>query len=325
MKFVDYRSLAGHYSYMLVNDEHDSDVIYVNSLLDQIDSFLLRFLYKVHFSKINRLFNLPFKQIWYKYIVPLSIRHYKEKICFILQPSIIIDYGYSLINFLHANYSCKVVIVLGDRMGIYPHSFNVERLKKMADLVCTYNSRDAEKYQLRLHPSMVYNIKVDDRILFANRGIDVLFVGQEKGRGKEISEIFRKCQNLGLKCDFTLVGYNHPQKIDGINYARWLPYEDIINKIKNSKCILNILQPGAEGITLRDTEAYNFGCFLLTNSHVQDLDCIFNDGQVISLESLNQRTASLIQEKGFEFPRKQNSYSMDRFYDWIADISTRND
>lgn len=317
MKFIDYRSMADHYSFVLTNDLHNSDVVYVPSINYLIRSKVLQFLYRVHHSKLNNYIKLPFKRLWYHYYIPKECRNYKGDLCFIVQPSVIIDNGDGFVDYLHSKYKCKVALVLGDRMGIYPSTFDIEHLKGVVDLVCTYNPVDSEKYNLSLHPSMVYNLNIQGEIPFKDREIDVFYIGQDKGRGEEIVNAFVLCNKLGLKCEFIIVGKTLSPKIEGISYVGWMSYMDVFERLKHTKCILNILQPGATGITLRDTEAYNLGCFLLTNSNLNDSKEIFNDGQVIQLNALNHNTADLIIKKEEAFPRKVNRFNMDCFYNWI--------
>jgi hypothetical protein len=248
--------------------------------------------------------------------VPQRCKSYNGNICFLIPPSIIIDYGEDFIEYLHTHYRSRLVLILGDRVEIYPKTLDLQSLKNTVDLICTYNSLDSEKYNLSLHPSMVYNLDIENVIPFLERKIDVLFIGQEKGRGEEIISVFKKCIKLGLNCEFIVVGKTTTQ-FKGIEYKDWIPYPEVFEKIRNTKCVLNILQPGASGITLRDTEAYNLGCFLLTNNLDSELRKIFNDGQVILLNGLNKNIATAIKSREEMFPRKRNEFTMDNFYSWI--------
>jgi len=317
MKFVDYRSVSGHYYFLLKNDRHKSDVTYVTNDDVSIKSSVMQFLYKLHHSRINKYFNLPFKNLWFKCFVPNTIDRNSDFLCFVITPSVIISYGESFVDYLRSRYNCRVALVLGDKVAIYPKEFDVNHLKSVVDLVCTYNSIDSEHYGIKLHPSVVYDLEIKNEKNFSERSIDVLFVGQEKGRGETIVNLYHKCVDLGLKCDFNIIGETKQPHQDGINYCSWIPYSEVFEKLKNSKCIINILQPGASGITMRDTEAYNMGCYLMTSMIDPELEQILNNGQIIGLDFFNKNLAEQIKARKEKFPRKTITNTVDNFYNWI--------
>ena len=87
--------------------------------------------------------------------------------------------------------------------------------------------------------------------------------------------------------------------------------------MKNAKSIINILQPGASGITQRDSEAYSLGCYLITNNKSEELNRIFNDEQVINIEDIKKEVAESIQSRAEAFTKRENKYTLDGFYNWI--------
>ncbi len=310
--------MSGHYLYVLSHDVHNSEVLFIKDGKKQINNKFLYFFYRLHKLRINDIIRLPYKNIWFKYLVPSHLVDKNEQLCFVFSPSTTLSYGEDFVRYVRKKFNnSKVVLVIGDKIESYGKSFDIEKLKKEMDFVCTYNPIDANKYGIALHPSMVYNITVDNPIPFEQRTTDVFFLGQEKGRGDKIVEIYRKCVELGLRSEFYIVGKTNNSHINGINYCDWISYQDLFEKLKNTKCIINLLQPGASGFTFRDNEAYNHGCFLITNNPIDDLKYIFNEGQVIKIDSLNAETANMIKNRKKQFPKKENKFSMDNFYSWI--------
>lgn len=316
MIFVDYRSMARHYKFMLSHDHHKTGVIIVEEEERLFPNSFIYFLYKIHYSRINSIVNLPLKSLWYNYLIPNNIDKTKQY-CFILSPSIIISYGDAFVKYLRSKYQCKIVLVIGDKISTYSKSFDVNALKRSLDLVCTYNPVDSKKYNILLHPGVVYNLQVENIKPFVERENDVFFIGQEKGRGDQISEIYNKCKSIGLKCDFNIVGETIFPHVDGIHYSNWIPFEDVFERMKNAKSIINILQPGASGITQRDSEAYSLGCYLITNNKSEELNRIFNDEQVINIEDIKKEVAESIQSRAEAFTKRENKYTLDGFYNWI--------
>lgn len=319
MKFIDYRSLYGHYAFLFQHDKHDTDVVFVTRNNIHLDSFLMQFFGRLYHSHIKFLPPVLYRRIWYKFLVPIGTDTGNDKLCFIIPSFVIVNFGARFVDYVRSKYNCKVAIVFSDRVESYPKGLEIDSLRNVVDLICTYNPVDAEKYKISLHPGMLCNLFVPNEKPFSERTIDVFFIGQEKGRGEEILNIYRKCNEYGLKCEFIIVGETTIPKQDGIVYCDWVPYEDMFEKLKNSKSIVNILQPGASGVTLRDIEAYNLGCFLITTNSNSDLNEIMNEGQIVNFAAFNQGMANIIKGRKERFPRRKNNYSLDNFYNWIEE------
>lgn len=313
VKFVDYRGQSGHFDYMLTNDEHKADVIIVRNNFF-FKSTLLRFLFFLHYSRINVHINLPYKSIWYKFLAPPPTN---DIYCFIITVSIISSYGEHFVYFLRSYYNCKIVLVLGDKVTTYGKGLDLVKLKGVVDMICTFNKIDATKFNIRVHPHIMFNLNLKNLKPLKDRGTDVIFIGQEKGRGLLISTIYKKCIDYGLKCEFYIIGRNNIGELPGVIECRWIPYGELFDKIKNAKCILNLLQPDSLGITFRDIEAYNLGSFLLTNNPSEELNDILHEDQIIKIDDFDQSMADLIKNKEESFTPRKISNSLDYFYNWI--------
>ncbi len=318
IEIIDYRSMSGHYRFFMKRDIHTSPVRYIDSLLELIKSPLLRGLYNFHRSRINNYIKLPFKRIWYKYLVPFSENDSNRKLYIILYPQLIMRQEDEFVSYLRSKFNCKIILIIGDKIDSYKWGFDIEHMKDIMDLVCTYNPIDAEKYGIYLHPNAL--AIMDDSIIipFKDRTTDVFFIGQDKGRIDNVYNVYRKCKSYGLNCEFYVVGKTQAPKIDGIFYCDWKPYKEVFERIRNSKSVLNILQPGASGVTLRDSEAYNLGCYMISNNTTPELKLIYNEGQLIPIDSLNKEIAQIIQNKKEPFHKRRMELNFDNFYNWIV-------
>lgn len=320
MRFVDYRSRSPHFSFMLERDNHKSEVLYVEGENKTIKTpFILLTLYlRFYFSRKNKYFKSLFIESWYKYIDPIPDVDDSQKWCIIITITEILSYNLRFISYLHKKHNCKVIFVLGDIVNTYADKIDFDDIKQKVDLICTYNEIDAHQFDLSLHPAMVFDFSLDHEIPFYEKKIDVVYIGRDKGRGVVISDIYRKYSSLGLKCAFYIVGDDNSTKYDGIKYINWLSYNEVFEIVSNAKCILNILQSGATGITLRENEAYNLGSFLITNNKSFELKEIFNDGQVVNIEDVDSSFVNRLHRRKNSFNKKYNSYSLDSFYHWIS-------
>jgi len=234
-----------------------------------------RFICRVHNNeKINKILNIPFKKIWAGSFINEYVRsqlNVTDKICFIFGGDWFKFKKNMIFKYLKKIYpNCVLVCMLGDIVNLYLSykEFSIENLNSTFDIVCTYNRLDSEKYGFYLMPERLYNyewVKNDEAIPKS----DVFFVGQNKGRLDRILKVYETCTDNGLKCDFyiTGVGKSDMKYSDKIVYNKRISYEEVLKRCKKTKCIVNLIQNGAEGITLRDYEAIGLNkCIITDNS-----------------------------------------------------------
>lgn len=209
----------------------------------------------------------------------------------------------------------KLVLVYVDKLSLTPNLMNINTLKNYFDLICTYNEEESEQYNIEIHP-----IKMPDLSYLRNNEIytDVFFIGSEKGRIKEINRIYDICSGLGLKCDFNVAGYQGNDHRDGIHYIARIPYEDMLNRVSHSKAVINLMQPGARGVTIRDLEASNLGIYMITDNKDIHLRTLYNEQQIIMLDDSDLKMKlSKIKTAYNRFNRPLKEYSNNTFYKWI--------
>ncbi|MDO4413632.1 MAG: hypothetical protein Q4C20_01000 [Erysipelotrichaceae bacterium] len=101
---------------------------------------------------------------------------------------------------------------------------------------------------------------------------DIFFAGSIVGsRGDKIIEILKYLSENSISCEFMCPRVNKSQRSqdfpDGINLLRKrVSYSEILQKMLKSNCILEILQPGQGGGTLRYFEAVCYNKKLLTTN-----------------------------------------------------------
>ena len=230
-----------------------------------------RFLFKLHTSsKTNKLFSLPFKSVWAKQAFVNKINIKKEDtVCFVYQGgAFYFDIG--VFRYLRKKFPKSIFIYKYNDLvelneKLYPNFLN--RCKSIFDVVCTYNPLDSEKYNLLLVPPIIFSSQ-----MFKNDkspDTDIFYVGRDKGRLEDILKIYEQCKEHFLKCDFYIFGVEKKNQkfAESIHYNHYLPYKDVLEKVKSSRCVLNIVQDNSNGLTMRDFESISNGKLLLTNNH----------------------------------------------------------
>lgn len=240
----------------------------------KMDNQFLQYLHRIHYSnKINRLFRLPFKSIWF----PLK---YNGKVTDD-KPIIYITY----VKFLHANRgdidldkkfihyikqknpANRVVVFCGDIIEKTNLS-EPEKTFSMYDLVCSFDAGDCKKYGLK-HMPVLYRTPQLPISTPESFKYDVFFNGVAKNRLDNIHSAWFHFQQMGLKTCFIIVNAPMEKRIEGeglIYIDGRIPYLECLEYIQQSRCILEITQANSVALTLRPSEAVCYKRKLISNA-----------------------------------------------------------
>jgi len=211
------------------------------------------------FRRLHRIFHIPMFHIWYglwKYSLP---RESTIILFDILLDSNIINY----ISNENRNKKNRLVFWFWNPV----REEYIKPLRENNWEIWTFDKSEAEKYNLKYNTQFYFNSLQPKTNEIHN---DVLFVGRDKGRGKYLHLLQQEFENQGLKSHFfiskDLEWYGKLFK-PGNNY---MPYQSVLDLIGTSRAILDIVQEGQKGLTLRPLEALFLDKKLITNN--QDIE-----------------------------------------------------
>ena len=135
----------------------------------------------------------------------------------------------------------------------------------MFDLVLSYDKNDSETYGLLYYPTPYSSINIKED---PNYFSDVYFLGKAKNRLHEILNVYDQLEAKGLRCRFFITGLSKDISLNkkGIKIIESMTYKENLIYVRNSKCLLEIMQHGAVGITPRTWEAIMYNKHLITNN-----------------------------------------------------------
>jgi len=137
--------------------------------------------------------------------------------------------------------------------------FDPEKLKYKNIEYWSFDKDDCNKYKLNYNTTFYFdNIELKKNIIKN----DVIFLGADKGRYAKLKEIEELLQSYDLSTNFHVVpdkGEENPNNIQPLSYKKYLEL------ISSSKVILDYLQEGQKGLTLRPMESIFFKKKLITN------------------------------------------------------------
>lgn len=103
-------------------------------------------------------------------------------------------------------------------------------------------------------------------------------------------DVCQKLTKCGVKCGFYILGVPKEcrKSVDGMIYLdKPISYMDNLKIVANSKCLLELMQPGAVGYTFRTSEALLYGKILLTDNIAIKNAPFFNENDVFLLNELD--------------------------------------
>jgi len=136
------------------------------------------------------------------------------------------------------------------------------------DDIFTFDPVDAKKYHYKYLGFNYFSSRKNDSSHASNS--DVFFVGGLKGgRTELIYNLYERLKAKGVKCDFFLFPIddkNIEHLPDATYFTEWCPYERVLQHVQQTNCIIEIIQEGQNGATLRYFEAVSMNKKLLTNN-----------------------------------------------------------
>ena len=228
-----------------------------------------------------------------------------EEIYFIFYEEAMPAYSRNYLKHLRQKYkSCKLVFCFTNP-AVDMHSYLIKKwkdIKDLYDLGITFNKSDADRLKILFcdyWPCLLPELDFEP-----DKSSDIFFVGQAKDRLQKILKVYEHCRALGLKCDFYVTGVprEEMQYPDDINYNelvtyRWLTYEEILQHVINTKCVLEILPFDQHYSSLRVNEALWYGKKLLTTNRHAEYEWFYNPERVKIFSDVSEISADFITAK----------------------------
>lgn len=193
--------------------------------------------------------------------------HPKLPLCIMLSRQYITPLRYNLYRKIKEHFpDSSVILFLTDLLCFENDQDRILQAEKLADLICSYDQDDASNYNLHFH-----NVPMSDLTSLSENThttVDICFVGKGKNRQQKALELYHSLAARGLKCAAWLTDVPEEEQVKdpSIHYCGWMSYEDYLKKEAASRIILEIVQDGSTGNTLRVNEAIMMGRKLLSDN-----------------------------------------------------------
>lgn len=254
-------------SRLMFHDLMNVENIYETSKMYEISNPILSFFNRIHLSlNLNRIINIPFKDIWNRYCILERYKEYNGIKVIILTNVSLQKISLKYLQKMRNLYNYKIVLVIVDScldklLSPLPY------LKKIKfDLVYSFDMNDCLNYGFR-YTTNLYS-KIND-VKPSSKESDLFFIGRAKDRLGILQKIVNQCNKRKLITNFYVLNAEKKKaiKINGITYLKKImPYSEVLPQIISSKCLLDIVQKGQNGLTMRVFEAIFYNKKLITNN-----------------------------------------------------------
>lgn len=268
-------------------------------LYKEMNHSLINTIRNIHTSmKLNKRFRIPFQGIWkHTYFEEKKLSEDDECV-FLFEEGNKQSYDADYLMYIRRKYKKAILIFLYWNPAEYIDKRYVSYVNQHFDYVISFDPEDCKKHGW-IHYSGIYS-KPEGMTNRDNPEYDVFFAGHNKGRLELLRNIYAILKNAGLKCDFYISEVEDCSD-DGIHYNEYLPYSEILEHIKNSKAILEVLQDCQHGSTLRLMEAMVYERVLITNNtnvfseryFSEEQFYVFNGIESIDVEEIKNKCDSV--------------------------------
>ena len=141
--------------------------------------------------------------------------------------------------------------------------------------IWSFDIEDCKKHDLKYNHQFFFRNAEKETLYKPELASDVFFVGKDKNRLSLLMKLDEMMKNEGLTPCIHVIGERRDVMGNRVKYnmrekaflkTKEIPYEIVLQYNKASKCLLEIMQAGQVGLTLRMVEAMFFNKKIITNN-----------------------------------------------------------
>jgi len=284
---------------------------------------ILNVLFKIYSAKRKKKHGLPFggellqtrARKLKKKISQQSIE--EEELCFLLIGPHFIYPDHWLRDSLKRIFpKAKICLYIIDQINVhYELQLLIDKHINDYDLIYSYDRTMSEQYGLHFHNFPVGDLK--QHIKFeTEEKYDICFVGKAKNRLNQIIEVYERCKQIGLRCCFYILWVKKQDFVyeDDIHYNVPLNYYDYLQVVASSKCLLEVIQEGSSGNTLRVNEAIALNKLFITNNSNIIENGIYDDRYMMVINDVQNITTDFFNVSNINYaPSIRNRIMLSEF------------
>ena len=259
---------GGFINYIYSDLRLDDRVIVLEKTTKQFNNFFLKALRHIHInSGLNEKIDLPFKGIWGKSLDEIKWDNETQYYVIFVDPyPLPPSYLIGLREKNNIKYILLATFVWGNNTWYSKMQRNYEKELKY-DYIFSFDPSDAEKYNFIYNP-VSYSVISPNGSNTTEYDLYLAANAKTRGRLPVFNEIYEHIRGKGVSTHYRLTGVKNDNQVfkGEIIYNKPIKYPEIIEGVKKSNCILEVLARGQSGCTLRYYESVCYNKKLLTNN-----------------------------------------------------------
>lgn len=276
---------------ILKSDRTDFEKYYIKQMLgDRVttQSFYcnmnrwVRYFAIIYIQKLK----LPFSHIWYgKW--KKELKQYNNIILFDR------NYNWNIIDYItKKNPNCRIIVWYWNNLQ------ETKRIPLKYRKFCeewSFDVEDCKKYNLKYNTQFTFVDDIIAKYKNVDNKYDLCFIGHDKGRLNILLNIKKLFSALNLKVFYVIV-QDKRSKTNYSKYEKPISYSENLNITARSNCVLEIVQKGQKGITLRCLEALMLQKKVITNNLELKNEQFYNKNNFLFFEGKNELTINDIEK-----------------------------
>lgn len=236
---------------------------------------------------------------------------------------IVVFDNYKIIPFIRLRMRANAKLIL---WNWNKQSIQIAQRERLVSPFCdiwTFDSNDAKKYNWKLNNQ--FYIPITSPNINASNSIRAFCTCLDKGRYSGMKKIRKQLMDNGVECDFTLV------KDGTSNYdiqdSKWtreegFPYSVFLQHTLDSDIIVDLVQPGQSGLTIRTLEALFYGKKIITNNLSVLMCPFYNEHNIFIMD--NHNVGKLTDFLRYDFVEIKEENKIPYTYEnWINQFSSK--
>lgn len=249
----------------LINDKRAD----IYKIFPQMRNRILKLFRTIHCSvKANNILPFPFREIWHNALDDIQWKKDVEYYIVFISIGTFSKLPMTLWSKLKKKYNIHYVMYfwnLVKDMNTSPYVFKCLSTFEF-DYIFTFDFDDAAKYNYIYYPTP-YSMLSDNYCNEITNDI-CLVAGNYGGKLKTLHRLYNYFKKSNVKMLFRIVGVSSKEQkySNEIIYNKMIGYNEVVEEVKKSNCILEVLATEQTGASLRYYEAICYNKKLLTNN-----------------------------------------------------------
>lgn len=267
------------------------DVFYTNRRIplhskSRLINAMIRFWFSVK-NKKRQVIKLPLRSMWFRYSDFRKFVSKDDSIKFLLYDSNRLSRDEKYLRWIRKKYKkCSLSYVFTNiaSKSVAGQYGMLGQLRGMYDYVFAFDKADSEKYGFEYNHLIYAPVLPKEK---AEIKYDILFVGGAKERLDTLHAFYQKLCSMGLRPCFYIMGVQEKDQLrdSDIHYNQRIPYTQTMELLSQSKCILDILQQGSSGISLRICESVVWNKLIITDNPYVRNEPFFSENNILVVSS----------------------------------------